>query len=301
MEKVGFVILHYGSIAETDTCVRSIRHLSRQELIFIVIVDNEVRKPLAERMKIRSRYSHVPNAFVLENTGNGGFSEGNNLGYRYARETLGCDWIIAANNDTEFPQKDLLHQLDSVFHMAALDVHLYAPDIQRPDPRFPEGFEHQNPLDVRIRTAKEAKRTVFLNEMACRWYPLSLPFLYFQNSFSEKLRCRKAHASETPSAFSDSDIVPHGSCLICTPLFVQQESVLFDPETEFFYEEYLLALRCRKKGYRIRYKPQIIVLHESGAATKKTFRSAQKILLFRTARIAAACRIYLRELTGEPL
>lgn len=37
-----------------------------------------------------------------------GFARGNNKGYRYAKNTLGCNYIIMLNNDTIIIQHDFL-------------------------------------------------------------------------------------------------------------------------------------------------------------------------------------------------
>ena len=76
------------------------------------------------------------------------------------------------------------------------------------------------------------------------------------------------------------DIIPCGACLIFTPDFVKSESLAFTPETQFFYEEYILAYRCRKKGFSILYEPSVKVIHDSAAATKATYKDRKKRLRF---------------------
>lgn len=64
--------------------------------------------------------------------------------------------------------------------------------------------------------------------------------------------------------------------MIFTPLFVEKEDKAFDPETQFFYEEYILALQLQAKAYKIVYDPAMTVKHESGAATKKSYHKQKK-------------------------
>ena len=68
---------------------------------------------------------------------------------------------------------------------------------------------------------------------------------------------------------SQKDIVPFGACLIFTPLFVEKEEKAFEPETQFFYEEYILTLRCQQKGYNIVYDPSMSVKHEAAQQPRK--------------------------------
>ena len=73
---------------------------------------------------------------------------------------------------------------------------------------------------------------------------------------------------------------------------MEKETKAFEPETRFFYEEYLLTLRCQKKGYMTVYDPGLKVLHESGAATKRGFKSEKRRLKFTMERVAEAAEIY---------
>ena len=149
--------------------------------------------------------------------------------------------------------------------------HVLGPDIIRR-----ATGEHQNPMAQRIRTKKEAKRTVMLNRRALKYYSLLYPFLYLNSRREEKkqLHIKKGRKMYYQSA--QQNIVPFGACLIFTPKFVTTEEVAFWPETKFYYEEYLLTYRCKKKGYIIIYDPELKVIHESGMATKRILKMKKK-------------------------
>ena len=74
VETTAFVILHYGSQDVTDQCVRSVLRMDHQESIQIIIVDNEIQKPEADRAKLKATYQGIPNITVLMIHENGGFS-----------------------------------------------------------------------------------------------------------------------------------------------------------------------------------------------------------------------------------
>lgn len=78
----------------------------------------------------------------------------------------------------------------------------------------------------------------------------------------------------------------------------RKEEKAFEPETRFFYEEYILALRCQRKGYNIVYDPSMSVKHESGAATKKSYGTEKKRIRFMMEKTVGACEVYL-EMLGE--
>lgn len=290
MGTAGFVILHYGDRETTDACVRSVLKMKDQKRIRIIIVDNDIEKTEDQRRKLKEAYRDNSRITVLKVRSGGGFSQANNLGYRFAREKLQTSFIIVLNNDIEFTQEDFIGRMERSFRENP--CHVLGPDVVRAGTG-----EHQNPLDTRIRTAEEAAYTVRMNRMALRLYPVAWPVILRKlKKEEEKLRQKKA--GEGFCREVQKDIVPFGACLIFTPEFVKREELAFDPETQFFYEEYILAYRCRKKGYHTVFDPSLKVLHESGAATVKTFRSEKKRLKFMLERTAEAAQIYHTMITG---
>ena len=91
-----------------------------------------------------------------------------------------------------------------------------------------------------------------------------------------------------------SDIVLCGACLIFSPGFMTKEQNLFWPETEFYYEEYILSQRAQRSGYTIGYNTDLNVLHQSGTATHARFQNRRKYVAEKLRRTADACEIYIR-------
>ncbi|MCD7819574.1 MAG: glycosyltransferase [Lachnospiraceae bacterium] len=287
MSIVSFVILHYKDRTITDTCVQSILRMEQQERIRIVVVDNDVNEEESIRKKLKDLYSGNPRIAVLQVQENGGFSYANNLGYHYAREKQGASCILVLNNDIEFPQPEFLKLLDN--SLKKHSCHILGPNIIRQDSNEP-----QNPMDTRIRTMEEAAYTVRMNRLALRFYPATYPLIAFLLWRSERAVRKKKKENAVFYQNVQENIVPFGACLIFTPEFVQKEEKAFCPETKFFYEEYILALRCQKKGYRIVYDPSMTINHETGAATKQSFRGKRKRLRFVLERTVDACEIYMK-------
>ena len=296
--KVGFVILHYGDIAVTDACLKSIMDMEGWRQTLIVIVDNEVKKSSADRESTGRHFETEENITVLRNAGQGGFSEANNLGYQYAR-SQGCQFILVLNNDITFTQRDFLPRMQTAYE--AKECHVMAPDVVRASTG-----EHQNPMDTRIRTEKEAVYTIKMNHAALSLFPLAYPYLcHWEQKQEEQKTGGQRTGTDLEHGNSDrntvdvactvsmEDIVPFGACLIFTPAFVREQEKGFEPETLFFYEEYILALRCRRLGYLIRYTPSLKVLHESGAATKSAYRTNKAQTRFRLERTRDAAKVYL--------
>ena len=320
MAKTVFVILHYGEKTVTGRCVRSILGMKKLGQAAIVIVDNDTEEDLTEEkwknflsdmcgQKVSFAFDlsgliitlkpseerkkdEIYGFFILKNTGDHGFSHANNLGYRYARNTLGADTILVLNNDIVFRQSDFLERLRLAEER--LRSHIIAPDIRKYSNREP-----QNPLDTRLRTAEEAEFTIRMNQIAKRMLPFTYPYLFFQQMQTEHTRIKTKKQNPAFYRTIQEKIVPFGACIIFCEPFVRAEEAAFDPETQFYYEEYLLALRCQRKGYQICYVPSLRVLHESGEATRQSAHSKRARMRFQLENTEASCRIYLRELKTE--
>ena len=260
--------------------------MEHQERIEIVIVDNDIKETASKRKKLLQSYQSVPNMHVIQIEENGGFSHANNIGYSFAREKLGASFILVLNNDIEFTQKGFVEKLDHSYEQNP--CYVLGPDIVKASNR-----EHQNPLDTRVRTKEEVEYTIRMNRFALRWYPVLYPLLCLQEKYTEKKSVAQKKKHEDFYTSVQKDIVPFGACVIFTPKFIEREEKAFDPETQFYYEEYILALRCKRKGYEIGYDPGLQVLHEGGAVTRKKFGSEWKRRQFMIQKILEACEVYL--------
>lgn len=322
MVKTAFVILHYGEKTVTAQCVQSILNMEKTGQAAIVIVDNDNdtedgliedkwKSFLAEECRQKHNFTfnqsgqiitfkssteldadEISGIHILKSIGDQGFSHANNLGYRYARNELGASTILVLNNDIIFCQTDFLEKLKSAEER--LGSHIIAPDIRKYSDHEP-----QNPLATRLRTEEEAGYTIRLNHIARKMLPLSYPLLLFQQVKEDRARIRAKKQNIEFYHTIQENIVPFGACVIFCEPFVRAEGAAFEPETQFYYEEYLLALRCQRKQYLICYDPGLRMLHKSGEATRRSVRSKIARMRFLLENTEASCRIYLRELKAQ--
>ena len=136
---ISFVILHYKDIKSTDSCVHSILNMRGQEHIRIVIVDNDIQESEEDRRKLADRYKKYSSITVLPIRENGGFSYGNNCGYRFARENQKASFIVMTNNDIVFLQKNFVYLIKDCYET-------YSCDIIGPDIVHRKSGKHQNPM-----------------------------------------------------------------------------------------------------------------------------------------------------------
>jgi hypothetical protein len=131
-----FVLLQYNKCEQTLKCVESIKRLGAENHpIQIIIVDNASSEDVAS--KTRELFGDDKNISLIFNPKNLGFSGGNNIGYRYARESFGDAFIVVMNNDvvihdSKFVAKCL--QLFSDWSYSVLGPDIVAPDGRRENP-----------------------------------------------------------------------------------------------------------------------------------------------------------------------
>lgn len=99
--KVGIIILHYGSLANTMECLQSVFALD-YPVFETIVVDNSLHPTDGKELS-----AHFPKITLLSMSENLGYAEGNNQGIAYAIEH-GCAYVLLLNNDTVIA-KDLLN------------------------------------------------------------------------------------------------------------------------------------------------------------------------------------------------
>lgn len=101
--KVFIVVLNWNRAADTIECVRSLRGLAYSN-VEVLVVDNA-----SVDGSVTALGAAFPDLTVVRNAKNLGYSEGNNVGIRYALSRK-ADYVLLLNNDTVV-DKDLLHEL----------------------------------------------------------------------------------------------------------------------------------------------------------------------------------------------
>lgn len=281
-----FVILHYNTIEDTRRCVASVKGLDGQEDIRIVIVDNGSFNKTGKLLT--DEYADDADTAVILRSSNGGFSAGNNEGCQYAIGRWQPDFLIVANNDIVFEQKNFVTLLKKEY--AKKPYAVLGPDIYVPHKKI-----HQSPLSVDIPTRRQVNRTIFLNRLMLFLYPLVYPVM------------RKYYAGLQGAVAADlynserENVCPMGACLVFTRDYYSRRDKVFLPETKFYYEEYIMTLWCRRNHQRVLYQPQLQVWHMEGKATQSIDESLRERIRFRMENIVSSAKIYqtfLREMTN---
>lgn len=272
-----FIILHYNSFDATKMCIDSILKLEQQENIKIIVIDNASINDSYSELKIQYKETNID---FLQNKENKGFSVANNIAYEFCKSKYDCDFVVFANNDLEFVQKDLLNRIKSEYdksNFAVLGPDIYNPIIDT----------HQSPISYKMeRTKFQVRKTIVFNWIALKFFDIY--YRLFKTGSAEK------YEKKDEGTYQEN-IIPLGACLIFSRHFLDKKKKVFSPETFFYYEEYILANWCKKNGEKIVYQPDIKVKHYHGMATK-SIGDSKKSELFRMKNMYEASKLYYKEL-----
>lgn len=92
--KVSIIILNWNGLGDTIECLESLKKINYPNYE-VVVVDNASSGN--DVQVLREKYNDY--VHLIANDKNYGFSEGNNIGMRYALDSQ-CDYVLLLNNDT---------------------------------------------------------------------------------------------------------------------------------------------------------------------------------------------------------
>lgn len=289
-----FNVLHYQSFEATTMCVDSLLKLRGIESCLIIILDNG--SPNDSFGLLKNRYGNNSIIKLIHSNKNLGFSEGNNLLYREAKSS-NPKFIIALNNDVEIRQPDFIYKLNKIYS----DHNAY---VIGPDVYCPRNQEHQSPLYRQLPSKEDVENLI--NGCKFELAHIDQARLLYQHSAKTwkirkhipycliELRKRLQHENVNLLYKQKYIINPilQGSCIIVTSLFINNEDLLFTPDTGFYCEELILALRCKYLRYNTLYAGDLKVLHWHGISSGFQSVPSTKNLILKNQRLIKAYSMY---------
>ena len=251
-----FVFLHYQNLDVTHQCSNYLKKLNCALDKHIIIVDNG--SPNGSGEKLQDEYALESVITVMLSKENLGFAKGNNLGYDYAKKTMGAECIVVMNSDVYIKDVTFIEKLHNIINRNT-NISVAAPDIVNI-----EGI-HCNPMIIPPISKKSIIKIYRDNFL--RYVMYSIPLI------NKKLWMRSCQL-ENPKKEnrmgweSDrEDIVPDGSCVIFFPHWIRNEDFAFVPVTFMYAEEHILYEYLKFKGYESAYFHNLQVYHMEGATT----------------------------------
>ena len=290
--QICFVILHYMDDKITIECIDSILKNIEIDDFKIIVVDNASNNDSYECM--REYYGEHSKIDWIKNEKNVGFSRGNNIGYRYARENYNPEFIVVGNNDLDFFQNNFVSKLMEQWKKYRFLV--AGPDIITLDEI------HQNPHRTNIRTYENVKKKNRNKKWLLSFLRLKKRIPVIRNtSFPENIyfyyeKKMKAKKQETCAL---KNVVLHGACVIFSKLYIREQEEAFPEYTFMYMEEDILGLRCQRENYISYYLPELQVRHKEKVSTKKIRKSELEKNIFVISEGIKAGEAYMKLLEGN--
>lgn len=260
--KVGFVVLGYCNYPMYAECVDWLLKIRNIEDTKIILVDN--CSPDGTGEKIKEKTKEIDFVTVLQNEKNEGFAKGNNLGYRYAKQDLGCNIIVVMNSDVFIKDQEFLNSLQNVVTENE-EVAVIAPDILGTLDR------HTNPYRITPVSMKEARKRLFIKRVLSLLLKLGIDYRTSGTKIAD-------NSKEIQSRVDC--VVPHGACVVFCDAWTQNEDKAFFSGTFLYHEEFFLDQYMRAKGYLCSYLPELVVKHIGDASLDDAIKLKRKKKLF---------------------
>lgn len=277
---VAFVVLHYKNIKDTIECLDSIKKLSNQDKIRIVVVDNN--SLIDSEVEMLKRYTE--DIILLDD--NLGFAKANNIGCKYAVKNYNPDFVCVINNDTIIYQKDFVEEIFKMYDMHCFDM--LGPKIDSPI------GESVNPFPV-FKTKEEVVNEISKCQKLIKIYDSFLLTLLL--TIYVKLKRVFVKPKVAMNGYKiETNVALHGCAIIFSKKYVQKYRNVFYEKTFLFHEEEFLYQRLLRDKQVSIYDPNLKIFHKEGSSVKTKMKSNRKSKLFRESERLKSLKLLLREM-----
>lgn len=257
---LAIIIVNYKSYAATCSYVKDVLLKNVAIPCSIIIVDNAFTPEGTSEIEAQfdvnvcdlnyhfSKKCDNP-IYVICNHDNSGFARGNNIGAKFATDFLHSDCLLFSNNDIKFIDKnvveELYRKLNDVPNAGIIGPKVVGlnGELQSPEPYM--SFWDRNV-----------------------WMYLSTPF-YSKEKKRQRFQLDYARVAKEGFHYK----LMGSFFMVRSKDF--KECGMMDEHTFLYAEEPILTERMLKIGLQPYYYPQVAVLHNHGATTKKHFKNSQ--------------------------
>lgn len=261
---LAFVILHYVAINDTIECVDSVMEHNDKDRIHVIITDNA--SPDGSGEKLKQHYEDVPCVTVICNEKNLGFANGNNVGFRYAKENFDCKYIILSNNDIVIFRDNMLQSLDKEFEESGFAV--WGPMILTKDGSYTSSPSRMKPM-----TKAQAEDFLRDYENFLKFQNMHLRWLYILYRKYILKKGRKPKRCDHYKKYYDVSI--HGCFMVFSRKYIDRFDGLCN-KTFMYGEEDILYQSLLNNNLKSVYDPSYAVYHKEDVSTDTVQKSGRK-------------------------
>ena len=273
--KIVFLILHYITLEDTKKCVSSIlERYPDNRNIEIVIVDNNSNNNSGEDLvKIYKENNRIHIILLDKNLG---FANGNNVGFKYAKDKLNADFIIMINNDTYLIQNDFCEIIEEEYKKSNFAV--LGPRILMNNNKISDYSDKPESIIELKRKIKHLKLRKILNELHLHYFYDLLVFI--KKILSIIFGRKKIQIVDT--SIRKENVVLQGCALIFSKEYIKLFDGI-DNRTFLFEEEQLLYWRIKNNNLLSVYNPLLMIFHNenssTNASTNKNMYKKRKLVI----------------------
>ena len=257
---LAIILVNYKSSLPTCKYIKEVLLKNVTIPSSVVIVDNASTSESVDEIKknvdvnIYDRNFNVleegeSSIYLICNPENSGFAKGNNLGARFATDVLNCDYLLFSNNDIEFIDSNVVEALYEKLKNTP-KAGIIGPKVVGLQGEFQSPEPYVSFWDRNV------------------WMYLSTPFY---SKEKKRQRFQLDYARDAKEGFHYKLM---GSFFMVRSKDFK-ECGMMDEHTFLYAEEPILTERMKRIGLQPYFYPQVAVLHNHGATTKKHFRNSQ--------------------------
>lgn len=237
MVKVGVVILNWNGWQYTKKCLESLQKINKKDFqVLIIVVDNASTDNSVVNIE-----KEFPEIKLVGNRKNLGFSEGNNVGIRYAlRDT--CDFVLLLNNDTTVNSLVIQKLIETSRNHGA--------GIVSPKIYFSKGFEFHK---LRYEQSELGKVIWFAGGII-DWRNV----LGYHRGVDE---VDKGQFNKTEKI----DYATGAGMLVNKSVF--EKIGFFDEKFYLYYEDLDFCQRAKMVGEKIYFSPEAVIWHKNAGSS----------------------------------
>lgn len=238
---LGIIILNYNNYNDTVKCIDSIRNCGDFGEYKIYVVDN--RSVNESYGFLVEKYERDSDVKVILSDKNGGFSAGNNIGFKIAVGD-GCDVLLCSNNDVEYKNGSIGYMLESLNSDTACAV------------VGPKVYNSDGTIQNRNKGILDYKTFIYKRRLF--------------EKFDFKNRVKKYRYSDYDYSYplKPSGMVS-GCCFMIRSRDLQEVGWL-DENVFLYHEEDILGAKIRKIGKYVLLDPRAEIVHAEGKSTGKS-------------------------------
>lgn len=261
--KLSVIVVNYNVKYFLEVCLHSVMRSAAGIDAEVIVVDNNSTD--GSCAMVRERF---PQAVLIENKDNKGFSKANNQAVAIATG----EYILFLNPDTVMPE-DFLPRM-----LGYMDTH---PKVGAVGPRL---------IDGKGQFAPDSKKS-FPSLSVAIFKTTGINKLFSKSAYINKYYA--VHVGERETAEVD---VLSGCCMLVRTKAMNEAGGPFDEDYFMYCEDVDLSYRIQKAGYANIYYPEVDLIHYKGESTRKMTLSYVRI--FNEALVTFVKKHYSKQQAG---